>query len=422
MAVYRKVTGTVLVDGKPEPNVKAYFYQPGTTTKINVYQDKGVTPADNPQLTDAAGRYAVFLDVAQYPEVRIYLEKDGVDFSETNADLDGIHVTGEVTGSGTANYLPKWIAETGLGNSPLHVDASSLHIEDLSIKFKQDGGALTAFDLPVSATPAAGTEESYAFKIDGTIIAKIYAEANGAGGIQNARMAASEIRALDATGLKLFDAAGSGIFVKDGGSVGIGTLTPEGRLYVSTGTSATDILSIRASPLVADQGGVLHHQGATYAWQEATVGTNGTSGRLTFHYVERANPATKVKTNVLTLYGTGQVTIGGNGIIDNNLGVGTSSQFGGGSKVIGIANATTVPTSNPTGGGILYVEGGAGKWRGSSGTVTTFGPAEPYCPVCGADFMIEFKNPKYGHLKMCMNCLAEALGEQPWIIRENMRI
>jgi hypothetical protein len=41
----------------------------------------------------------------------------------------------------------------------------------------------------------------------------------------------------------------------------------------------------------------------------------------------------------------------------------------------GIANATTVPTGNPTGGGVLYVEAGALKYRGSSGTVTTIANA-----------------------------------------------
>ena len=52
-----------------------------------------------------------------------------------------------------------------------------------------------------------------------------------------------------------------------------------------------------------------------------------------------------------------------------------TQSFGGGAGVIGIANATTVPTSNPTGGGILYVEAGALKYRGSSGTITTLGAA-----------------------------------------------
>lgn len=57
-----------------------------------------------------------------------------------------------------------------------------------------------------------------------------------------------------------------------------------------------------------------------------------------------------------------------------NVGI-NGTTFGGGAKVLFIANATTVPTSNPTGGGILYVENGALKYRGSSGTVTTIGPA-----------------------------------------------
>jgi len=46
-----------------------------------------------------------------------------------------------------------------------------------------------------------------------------------------------------------------------------------------------------------------------------------------------------------------------------------------GSKVFYIADATTVPASNPSGGGVLYVEGGALKYRGSSGTVTTIANA-----------------------------------------------
>lgn len=58
-----------------------------------------------------------------------------------------------------------------------------------------------------------------------------------------------------------------------------------------------------------------------------------------------------------------------------NVGIGTDTAFGSGARVIGIANATTVPTTNPSGGGILYVEAGALKYRGSSGTVTTIAPA-----------------------------------------------
>jgi len=43
-------------------------------------------------------------------------------------------------------------------------------------------------------------------------------------------------------------------------------------------------------------------------------------------------------------------------------------------KVLGMANATA-PTTSPAGMGQLYVEAGALKFRGSSGTVTTVAPA-----------------------------------------------
>ena len=49
---------------------------------------------------------------------------------------------------------------------------------------------------------------------------------------------------------------------------------------------------------------------------------------------------------------------------------GGSASIGSGSGVIGITNATTVPTTNPTGGGVLYVEAGSLKYRGTSGLVT----------------------------------------------------
>lgn len=46
-----------------------------------------------------------------------------------------------------------------------------------------------------------------------------------------------------------------------------------------------------------------------------------------------------------------------------------------GDGVIYIANATTAPTADSVSGGILYCEAGALKYRGTSGTVTTLGPA-----------------------------------------------
>ena len=54
---------------------------------------------------------------------------------------------------------------------------------------------------------------------------------------------------------------------------------------------------------------------------------------------------------------------------------GDTPTHGNGVKVIFIANASTVPTTNATGGGVLYVTAGALKFRGSGGTVTPIAPA-----------------------------------------------
>lgn len=58
---------------------------------------------------------------------------------------------------------------------------------------------------------------------------------------------------------------------------------------------------------------------------------------------------------------------------NGNVGIGGSS-YGSGVSVMFIVNGTA-PSSDPTGGGILYVESGALKYRGSSGTITTLGNA-----------------------------------------------
>jgi hypothetical protein len=58
-----------------------------------------------------------------------------------------------------------------------------------------------------------------------------------------------------------------------------------------------------------------------------------------------------------------------------NISLFSDGNFGGGEQVVFIENRTTAPTSNPAGGGLLYVESGALKYRGSSGTVTTIANA-----------------------------------------------
>jgi hypothetical protein len=91
-----------------------------------------------------------------------------------------------------------------------------------------------------------------------------------------------------------------------------------------------------------------------------------------------------------------------------------------------LAEANVVPTGNPTAGIYIYVEGGAGKARGTGGTITTWAPAEPHCEVCGTDYGHEWENKKWGRLQFCVNCMADEVAKNnggvlpKWIKRESL--
>lgn len=58
-----------------------------------------------------------------------------------------------------------------------------------------------------------------------------------------------------------------------------------------------------------------------------------------------------------------------------SFGINGAPDLGGGVGVLAIKTAGTLPNANPVGGGVIYVDAGALKYRGSGGTVTTLGPA-----------------------------------------------
>jgi hypothetical protein len=133
--------------------------------------------------------------------------------------------------------------------------------------------------------------------------------------------------------------------------LGIGTSSPGSRLEVN-GTS--------------NLGGTAAAVRVGLGVFSAGVASITTSGANDLHVgTTNASAAFRIYTNNAERL---QVTSDGNYSLGN-------AQFGGGVRVIGIVNATTLPTSNPSGGGILYVDAGALKYRGSSGTVTTIANA-----------------------------------------------
>lgn len=136
------------------------------------------------------------------------------------------------------------------------------------------------------------------------------------------------------------------------------------RLQTTAGYAAT--LSINTG--ADDQAGIVirafsaTQSNALQTWQDstgATVAQIAANGNVVFPRIQGSDFLSAI---VIGVDRNVQFAAGG-------------GSFGGGKGVVGIANANTVPASNPTGGGILYVEAGALKYRGSSGTVTTIANA-----------------------------------------------
>ena len=122
-------------------------------------------------------------------------------------------------------------------------------------------------------------------------------------------------------------------------------------------------LQIGIGELVTGNGTLNIGTGATANTFTKTInlGTGGLTNSTTNITI---GSSTTNNLNTIRIYGK----VGFGGTLASNFGTGTGS-------IIYIANATTVPTTNPGGGGILYTEAGALKYRGSSGTITTIANA-----------------------------------------------
>lgn len=126
------------------------------------------------------------------------------------------------------------------------------------------------------------------------------------------------------------------------------------------------------------------YEGATQyrRWRLRATGESetGSNAGTNFQLARYGDDGTFIDNPIVVSRSTGNISLGP-GLVARRASASASSlslnttSLGGGIGVIAIGNAGTVPASNPTGGGVLYAEGGALKWRGSNGTVTTIAPA-----------------------------------------------
>lgn len=104
--------------------------------------------------------------------------------------------------------------------------------------------------------------------------------------------------------------------------------------------------------------------------QDGSGTTTVTGGKMTVRAGNATGASgTRNGGDLVLLTGTG-ATINGNMSLLTE-----ASSYQSMANGIFVANSTAAPSANPTGGGYLYVVSGALTWRGSSGTITTLGPA-----------------------------------------------
>jgi len=132
-----------------------------------------------------------------------------------------------------------------------------------------------------------------------------------------------------------------------------------GTVGIGAAASASGMLQVAKDITTSTNYGQIEAVGATNNAKRLTMGFDTTNNRAFL----QASETSVAFRDLLLQPGGGSLALFGAG------------SFGSGVKVISIANAGTDPTTNPTGGGVLYCSGGALKFRGSGGTVTTIAAA-----------------------------------------------
>lgn len=162
-----------------------------------------------------------------------------------------------------------------------------------TLTFPEDAGAVTAMDMPVSATPADGVEESYTFKIDGSNVLKIYGEADSAGGVTDLNVQAvrysSDITVItasadnvDVSGCSVLNCDTNGGHITIGGFIGgkdgqmlhiFNSDTNNVILEDDEGTGNQDIKSNTAADITitAEGGATLVYDGTDGFWRVVGV-------------------------------------------------------------------------------------------------------------------------------------------------------
>ena len=270
-----------------------------------------------------------------------------VDVSDTppaSGNTKRISINNILAASGTATLASATI--TG----DLTVDTSTLKVDATNNRVGI-GTASPAVTFHVQGTARIGDDATYYWTI-GSYNGESYLSSPTANPITFYVNGAERYR-IGNTGISTWSVAGTTAMTLNSTGLGIGR-SPSYRLQASSGTKATT---------------------ASIATIGAITTTDTDDFGIYFRLKTDATGANRYA--AITSFDNG----GGNGARDlvlqdlgGNVGIGVSTFGTSAAKVLGLANATA-PSTSPAGMGQLYVEAGALKYRGSSGTITTIAAA-----------------------------------------------
>jgi hypothetical protein len=236
----------------------------------------------------------------------------------------GASNSGNLTFTGTGNRITGDFSNLTLANR-VTFQTSTVNDETIVQAAPNGAGTFASFDCLNSSDIA--NASALSMGVFGTTETRLVSARRGTGGFLP---------------MTFYVGGDARIRIDTSGNVGIGTNSPGARLQINTDSGAADMrLSVG---------------GTVYANIYASSSDTNLFSVAATPLVFGTNNTERVRIDA-----SGNLLLGG---------VATP-----GAKVMYIANATTVPASNPSGGGVLYVEGGALKYRGSSGTVTTIANA-----------------------------------------------
>jgi hypothetical protein len=307
---------------------------------------------------------------------------------------------GSISGSGSTNYISKWDSSSSLTNSQIYDNGSQVTIGSNVAMYKFAVNPINnsyfgigytgtnqifvnAIDSGFSTVPIVNNAFSHTWLIGfgdamqlnnaGQLLIGTTSQVTGGGRLQvNGDVNITGVFRVNgsAIGTGGGGVSGSGSTNRipkwtGGTSLGDSAIYDNGSYSIGIGTTSIGLPSGRNGMVIRTP----NPFSSTELLIQNSSNSDGTSDGFAIANIYNDGVAIYNRANAHIRFGTNnleRIRI----TEDGNIGIGTTSQFGNGTKVIGIANCSLAPISNPSGGGILYVVNGALWYVGSSGTYT----------------------------------------------------